>query len=251
MSWIKSCVIALAAATLMVAAPAMAEEPTIEQILDGVDDANRGTSSHGVVTMNVKTNRWERSMTMEMWSRGEKHSLIKIKEPAKDAGMSTLRVEDNIWNYLPKVDRTMKVPASMMSGSWMGSHFSNNDLVKSSRMADDYTYELKESPAEDGTGKYVVELIPKEDAPVVWGKVIVQVRPDLAPLVVTYHDEDGELARTMSFDDVRDVSGRLVPFEMKLIPADKPEEFTEVIYGELEFDIVIEDSLFTVASLKR
>ena len=247
---LTSILIALAAALLMMASPAMAEEPTLEQILDSVDDANRGVSSHATVTMNVKTNRWERSMTMEMWSRGEKHSLIKIKEPAKDAGMSTLRVEDNIWNYLPKVDRTMKVPASKMSGSWMGSHFSNNDLVKSSRMADDYTYSLTEKPV-DGVGKYVVELIPKPDAPVVWGKVIVQVRPDLAPLQVTYHDEDGELARTMTFDDVREVGDQLVPFKMKLLPQDKPEEFTEIVYSEFELDIEIEDSLFTVSSLKR
>ncbi len=248
---LTSILIALAAALMMLASPAMAEEPTLEEILDSVDDANRGISSRAVVTMNVKTNRWERSMTMEMWSRGEKHSLIKIKEPAKDAGMATLRVEDNIWNYLPKVDRTMKVPASMMSGSWMGSHFSNNDLVKSSRMADDYTYELKERPAEDGTGKYVLELIPKPDAPVVWGKVVVQVRPDLVPIELTYHDEDGEVARTMSFDDVRQVGDEMVPFHMKLVPADKPEEFTEVVYSELEFDIEIEESIFTVASLKR
>jgi outer membrane lipoprotein-sorting protein len=103
----------------------------------------------------------------------------------------------------------------------------------------------------DGVGKYVVELIPKPDAPVVWGKVIVQVRPDLAPLQVTYHDEDGELARTMTFDDVREVGDQLVPFKMKLLPQDKPEEFTEIVYSEFELDIEIEDSLFTVSSLKR
>jgi outer membrane lipoprotein-sorting protein len=251
MKFIFHLIAAFALTLLLVPGLASADEVTAEQILDNVDDANRGTSSKGTMTMNVKTKRWERSMTMRMWSRGEKHSLVKILEPAKDAGMATLRVEDNIWNYLPKVDRTMKVPASMMSGSWMGSHFSNNDLVKSSRMADDYTWEFTEKPAEDGTGHYVLALTPNPEAPVVWGKVVVTVRPDLAPVSITYHDEDGELARTMTFEDIRDVDGKLVPFKMKLLPADEPDEFTEVIYGDLAFDIELDDSIFTLAALKR
>ena len=243
---------ALAISLLLPASFASAEEPTIEELLDGVNDANRGVSSHGKMTMHVKTKRWERTMSMEMWSRGEDHSLVKILSPAKEAGTATLRVEDNIWNYLPKVDRTMKVPASMMSGAWMGSHFTNNDLVQSSRFADDYTWELTEKPAEDGTGQWVIECTPNEDAPVVWGKVIVTVRAiDRVPSSITYWDEDGTLVRTMSFEDIQDVGGKPTAMKMLLTPADEPDEYTEFIYNELQMDVEIPDSTFTLQALKN
>ena len=191
-------------------------------------------------------------MSMEMWSRGEEHSLVKILSPAKEAGTATLRVEDNIWNYLPKVDRTMKVPASMMSGSWMGSHFTNNDLVQSSRFADDYTWELTQEPAEDGSGEWVIECIPNEDAPVVWGKVIIKVRGvDRVPSEITYWDEDGTLVRTMTFTDIQDIGGQPTPMKMTLIPADDPGEFTEFTYDFLEMDIEVDDSTFTLQALKN
>ena len=112
-------------------ASALADEPTIEELLDATDDINRGESSITTIEMQVRTARYERTMSMQAWSRGEENSLIRILSPAKDAGTTTLKVGDDMWNYLPKVDRTMKIPRGMMSGSWMGSHFSNDDLVKS------------------------------------------------------------------------------------------------------------------------
>jgi len=228
-----------------------ADQERARQLLDATDDMHRGASSHSKVTMNVKTKRWERSLTMEGWAQGEERSLIKILSPAKEAGMATLKVDDNIWNYLPKVDRTMKVPAGMMSGSWMGSHFTNDDLVKESRMADDFTYELKSEPAADGTGEYIVECVPKPDAPVVWGKVVVKLTPDELPTEITYWDEKGELVRTMSFSDLREQDGRGFPGKMKLVPEDEPGEYTEVIYDEIEFDVEIPETLFTLQALKR
>ena len=123
---------------------AFAAEPTIEELLNATDDVNRGESSRSTVEMQVKTKRYERTMTMQAWSRGEEDSLIRIETPAKDAGTTTLKVGDDMWNYIPKIDRTMKIPPGMMAGSWMGSHFSNDDLVKSNRLADELTYE-KES----------------------------------------------------------------------------------------------------------
>ena len=165
--------------------------------------------------------------------------------------MATLKVEDNMWNYLPKVDRTMKVPAGMMSGSWMGSHFTNDDLVKDSRMADDFTYDLTAEPAADGTGEYVIECVAKEDAAVVWGKILVKLRPDEQPTEISYWDEDGELVRTMAFTDYREQDGRMIAGKMRLTPADEPDEFTEIIYDEIEFGLEIEDSFFTLQALKK
>ena len=245
--------LALLLGALLLASPAQARDdrgPTARELLDGTDNMHRGESSHATITMNVRTRRWARSLTMESWSQGEDKSLIVIRSPAKEAGMATLMVDDNIWNYLPKVDRTMKVPASILSGAWMGSHFTNDDLVKDSRMTDDYTYEIAERPAADGTGQYVVECVPKPDAPVVWGKVIVRLSADEVPTEITYWDEKDRLKRTMTFSGYRRVDGRLVASAMRLVPTDKPDEYTEVVYDEMEFGVKLRPETFTLQGLK-
>lgn len=246
---------ALAGATLLTLAlsqPALAaDELTAAELLDATDDVTRGDSAHAVMTMDVKTSRYERTMKMESWSRGTEDTLIRILAPAKDAGTATLKSGDNIWNYLPKVDRTMKVPAGMMGGSWMGSHFSNDDLVKDSRMSADYTFSFTARPDTDPEGNYVIECIPKPEAPVVWGKVIVHVRPDKIPTRIEYYDEKAVLMRTMLFTDISDFGGRQVPRHMSLEPADKPGEYTRMTYEELQFDVDIPASTFTLQALKQ
>lgn len=238
---------ALAVAGMGTPAQSTAAEPTIEELLDATDDVNRGESSKSTVTMQVKTKRYERTMTMNAWSRGEQDSLIRIVAPAKDAGTTTLKVGDDMWNYIPKIDRTMKIPPGMMSGAWMGSHFSNDDLVKSNRLADEFTYE-KESFVD---GVYTIVCTAKPDAAVVWGKVVVKVREDKIPLEVAYYDEDGELARKMTFSDVRDFSGRKVPATMVLEPADRPGEFTRITTTALDFDVSFDDRTFSLQALKE
>ena len=238
---------ALAVAGMGTPAQSRGAEPTIEELLDATDDVNRGESSKSTVTMQVKTKRYERTMTMNAWSRGEHDSLIRIVAPAKDAGTTTLKVGDDMWNYIPKIDRTMKIPPGMMSGAWMGSHFSNDDLVKSNRLADEFTYE-KESFVD---GVYTIVCTAKPDAAVVWGKVVVKVREDKVPLEVAYYDEDGELARKMTFSDVRDFSGRKVPATMVLEPADRPGEFTRITTTALDFDVSFDDRTFSLQALKE
>ncbi len=235
-------------AALVWLAPAVAvAEPTIEELLDATDDVNRGASSKSTITMQVKTKRYERTMTMDAWSRGEEDSLIRITAPAKDAGTTTLKVGDDMWNYIPKIDRTMKIPPGMMSGAWMGSHFSNDDLVKSNRLADEFTYE-KESVVD---GVYTIVCTAKPDAAVVWGKVVVKVREDKIPLEVGYYDEDGELARKLTFSDVRELGGRTVPATMLLEPADRPGEFTKITTTAMDFDVKFDDRTFSLQSLKE
>jgi len=234
-------------ASVLVGPPVFAAEPTIKELLDATDDVNRGESSRSTIEMQVKTKRYERTMRMTAWSRGEEDSLIRILSPAKDAGTTTLKVGDDMWNYIPKIDRTMKIPPGMMSGSWMGSHFSNDDLVKSNRLSDEFTYE-KESLID---GVYTIVCTAKPDAAVVWGKVVVKVRADKIPVEVAYYDEDGELARKMSFSDVRDFDGRKVPATMLLVPADKPDEFTRITTTELDFNVKFDDRTFSLQALKE
>ena len=121
-----------------------------EKILDNVDDLYRSNASHGILTLSVTTVNWQRTLTLEQWSKGEDKSLIKILKPKKEKGLATLRVDKNMWNYLPKVKRVVKIPSSMMSSSWMGSHFTNDDLVKQSRMTEDYTFSITFEGMNDG-----------------------------------------------------------------------------------------------------
>lgn len=232
--------------------PAFADapDPLVEELLRATDDTNRGQSSMAVIEMQVKTARYERAMKMKVWSKGTEHSLIRILEPAKDAGVATLKVEENLWNYLPKVDRTMKVPSGMMGSSWMGSHLTNDDLVREARLSEDFTFELTSRPA-NGEGNYVITCVPKPEAPVVWGKVVVEVRADKVPVKIDYFDEDGELARTMEYSNVKMVDGRLAPLTFRVVPHDKPGEFTQMSFAELEIDVDLDDSVFSLQALKR
>lgn len=227
---------------------AFAADVDVEALLRESDDLTRGTSSRAVIEMHVKTANYERTMRMEAWSQGTDKTLIKLLSPEKDAGIATLKVDDNIWNYLPKVDRTMKVPAGMMSGAWMGSHFSNDDLVRESRFSDDFTWTVLETP-ETGT-RYVIELVPKPDAPVVWGKIRTTIGKDRLPIETVFFDEKGTAARTMTFSDVKTLDGRAMPAVMRMVPGDKPGEFTEITYVELDFDAAIAPEKFTLQGLK-
>jgi outer membrane lipoprotein-sorting protein len=238
--------------TLASLAQSSASDIDPKEIIDRVDRILRGDSSHGVATMSISTKRWQREKTLEIWSEGTEKALIRIIAPQKEAGLATLKVGSDIWNYLPKVARTIRIPSSMMMASWMGSHFSNDDLVKESRLIHDYEIKISFTGDRDGTEVWEFDLTPYPDAPVVWGRILYQVRiNDLMPNWAKYYGEDGELKRTMSFTDFQKMGGRLIPARMILTPADKPAEYTEIVYSELEFDPKLAADTFSLASLRR
>ena len=226
------------------------DEAEVVRLLNLTDDIARGESSVATVKMEVKTDRYERTVTLKAWSKGTEKSLVVIQEPAKEKGVATLKVGDDMWNYLPKVDRTMKVPAAMMGGSWMGSHVTNDDLVKGSRMSEDYTFTLLEKP-EDGDDRYVIELVPKPDAPVVWGRVQVVISDKELPVSTEFFDEKGNLVRSMLYQDVRTLDGREMPTTFLVVPADSPEEYTKISYVDIDFDVELTDSTFSLQALKQ
>jgi outer membrane lipoprotein-sorting protein len=222
------------------------------QILDRVDDLFRGKSSKGIMAMKIATAHWTRTLKVEWWSEGRDKSLMRILRPKKEEGTATLRVGNEIWNYLPKVNRVIKLPSSMMSASWMGSHFTNDDLVKESRMAEDYTFELTFRGEREGREILEVTCRPKPDAAVVWGKILVVVRPvDYLPIKILYYDEDMNLARTMHFSDFGPLGDRNLPRVMRMVPEDKPDEMTEITYEEMTFDLDLPAGTFSIRSLKR
>ncbi len=234
--------------------PAAGGEKTVtaREVLDHIDDLFRGTSSYGTFSMKVVTEHYTREMKMEAWSKGKDHSLLRILAPRKEKGTATLKAGNNIWNYLPKVKRVIKLPSSMMGGSWMGSHFTNDDLVKESRMADDYTYEITFRGEREGLRLIDLTLVPRPDAAVVWGKVVATVtEEDWIPRRIDYYDEDLALTRYMTYTDVKDLGGRTIPARMEIRPTDKPGEYTEIVYERIEFDLDLDDDLFTLRNLQK
>lgn len=234
----------------LVTIPAQAME--VDELIHHIDRLWRGETSQANMSMTVKTRHYERTMTMEAWSKGKDYSLVVIREPVKDRGISTLKVEENIWNYLPKINRVTKVPSSMMSGSWMGSHFTNDDLVKESTFEDDYDSTITFEGERNGKTIYELTSLPKPNAAVVWGKVVMSIeQKSLAPYKALYYDEEGVLIRTMTFDAIQQIDGRAVPMRMSLQPEDKPNESTMIVYHDIEFGVSLDSSFFSLQSLKR
>ncbi len=230
----------------------LSENVTSQQILDKIDKMYRGESSIGTYLMKIKTTHWERNLRIKSWTRDLDYTLIRIEYPKKEKGVATLKVENNLWNYLPKIKRVIKVPSSLMMGSWMGSHFTNDDLVKESTLANDYHHRITFEGKRDGQEVYEITLLPKEEAAVVWGKIVVVVRQkDLIPLYQEYCDEKEKPVRKMILSDVKKMGGRLLPSSMKVIPYDKPGEFTEIIYLDIAFDMELPETFFSLRNLKQ
>jgi hypothetical protein len=242
----------LAGPLFAIESPEPEDQTRSKKILDIVDDLWRGKSSYAKTTMRVKTAHYTRTMQMEGWSKGKEKTLFRILEPLREKGTITLKSGNHIFTYLPKTDRTIRLTSGMMMGSWMGSHITNDDLVKEARYADDYHAKISFEGIREGQQVIEFTLIPKEDAAVVWGKILLTIEADgYNPVIEYYYDEDMQLARTFSFNQKKMLGGRLRPSVMRVVPADQPEEFTEFIYKELQFDIKISDRLFSKSSLKK
>ena len=218
-----------------------------QELVRQVETQYQGETSHSTMHMEVVTDAYSREMTMEGWSEGRDKFLARILAPKKDEGIATLKIGDEMWNFLPKIDRLMKIPSSLMGDSWMGSHLTNDDLVKENKIDELYTFATEK--VENGIASII--CTPKPDAAIVWDKVVYRIDIDKKiPTDITYYDEDGKLVRTMLFDQVEKVSGRWVPLRMKIQPTDKPAEMTVLTYSNIEFDIKLSKDLFSVRSLR-
>ncbi|MEE2925544.1 MAG: outer membrane lipoprotein-sorting protein [bacterium] len=205
-------------------------------------------TSYAMIEMKIERRTWNRRMVMKNWGEGRDKFLARIIEPLKERGTSTLKLNDNIWNYLPKIDRIMKVPSSLMGDSWMGSHFTNDDLVKGNKIDQMYDFSLMKESAQN----IWIQALPKEDAATVWGKIIYNMeRVRKVAETVEYFDEDNELVRTISFHDIKELDGRHIPMRMIVTPEDEPNESTLISYKELTFDKPLPKGLFSVRNLKR
>lgn len=211
----------------------------------------RGQTSHGVSTMTIHRPDWERSMTLESWSKGDKTTLVRVVAPAKDAGNGTLLIDNNLWTYAPRINRVIKVPSSMMSQSWMGSDFSNKDIAKSTDIIDQYDHEITATEERDGHLVYTVTSIPHEDAAVVWGKEVLVVRDDYVLIEQQFWDQDGELVKKLEALDIAEMGGRPVARVLRMGKVETPDEWTRLTTDEVEFNAELPDHLFTLSNLRN
>ena len=236
----------LMGATLTVSAQDPAE------ILDNMEYAMRGNSSYAEMTMKIERPRYTREVSMKSWILGRDHSMILITAPSRDEGTAYLMRGSDIWNYDPRIDRTTRMPSSMMAQSWMGSDFTNDDLVRDSDIVEDYDHELLRTEEYEGRQAYVIELIPKPDTPIVWGKVKMWISTEnYLQLRVENYDQRDELVNTMKLDQITRFGDREIPARITVIPADKEDERTIMTYQEMDFDIDIDEGFFTQRNMQR
>ncbi len=222
------------------------------EIVKKSDDKMQGNSNRSEMKMTIVRPDWKREITMKGWALGRDYSLILITGPARDKGQAFLKRKNEMWNWQPSIDRVIKLPPSMMLQSWMGSDFTNDDLVKESSMVEDYHHVLKGDSVIRGSEVYKIEMTAKPDAPVVWGKVVAYIdKKEFNQLLVKYYDEDDVLINTLVLSEIKPIGGRILPTKLEMIPADNPKQKTVIEYANLEFDLGLKEDFFSLQNMKR
>lgn len=222
----------------------------LNAVVKHFEDLYRSDSSISVVELTVSRPRSTRTMTMNVWTRGRDKALIIIQQPVREAGTATLKVGANLWNYLPRIKLTIRIPPSMMLASWMGTDFTNDDLVRESSFIDDYAYQLVgRSNAPAG---WVVRFDARPGLVGLWNRIDLVLSEDgTIPLQARYYDRKNRLARTMRWDDVREFDGRRLPVHMTLVPEDEAGHKTEMRYRTIQFDVDVPESTFSLSNLEK
>lgn len=223
-----------------------------KDIVKKADDKAKGKTSISNITIQIIRPTWSREMSVKGWSKGNDFSLALILAPAKEKGVVFLKRKKEVWNWIPSIERNIKMPPSMMSQSWMGTDFTNDDLVKEASILEDYDHSFMEDVIVDGLDCYKIQLIPKPKSAVVWGKIIMAIdKKNFMMLHVEYFDEDKVLINTMYCSDIKIMGGRLLPGKMEMVPASKKGNKTVLIYNSIVFDTPLEDSFFTTQNITK
>ena len=223
------------------------------EIVKRADDKMRGESS-GISEMTMKIVRptWERTIELKSWAKGTDYAMVLVTAPAREKGQSFLKVGREMWNWNPTISRTIKLPPSMLSQGWMGSDYTHDDMINQSSIVVDYTHDIIGEEKIEGRECYMIELIPKEDAPVVWGKIILWIsKNDYMLLKSEYYDEDEYLVKTELGKEIKNMSGRILPSVYEIIPAEEEDHKTVVIFNSIEFNAPISEGFFSIQNMKR
>jgi len=229
-----------------------AQELTAKEIIAKADEKTRGLSSQGEMTMSIVRPNWSRTVSLKAWSKGTDYSIILITAPAKEKGQVFLKRKNEMWNWVPSIDKMIKIPPSMMLQSWIGSDFTNDDLVKQSSIVVDYTHKLLGKEVIRGQECYKLELIPLPDASVVWGKIISWITVKGYDLWRSeYYDEDMVLVNEENADDIKRMGDRDIPTRMEMEPVNKKGNKTILLINSIGFNMPIEESFFSQQNMKK
>lgn len=225
---------------------------TAEEIIEKSENLLKGNTSRGTFEMTVVTPDYERTLTMDSWWVGNEKALIVIQSPKREAGNKTLKIGNEMWMYLKNTETTIKIPPSMMLQSWNGSDFTNDDLVRESNLAKDYYQKVVAEEEIEGEACWKIELDPKPEAPVVWGKLYYWVRQkDYLPARIEYYDEKDKLVRHMEYSKYQEFGKRKIPGKWSMVNDSKPGQHTDLEIVDVQFDIKIPDSRFSFRELER
>jgi outer membrane lipoprotein-sorting protein len=220
----------------------------VDRILQKMDRLYKSDSSIATMQMSVINPDWQRQMKLKAWTNGLEQSFITILYPNKDKGISTLKKNKQMWNYFPKINKVIKIPPSMMMGSWMGSDFTNDDLVKENTYQDDYSAKM----LQEDESQYYIELTPRAETVTVWGKVVLTVeKKRTIPLKEIFYNEKGEQVRIITFDKVQKVQNKELPMRLTLESLKKKGHKTIVEYIDVKFDMKLPDNIFSLRNLKK
>jgi negative regulator of sigma E activity len=228
------------------------EEPDAKEIIHLAEQKLNGKTSQSEIKMTIIRPTWTREIQLKTWGIDTEFSLILLTAPARDKGIAFLKRKKEIWNWQPSIDRVIKLPPSMMMQSWMGSDFTNDDLVQQSDPVEDYSHKILGSEEIEGRDCYIIEMIPHEDAAIVWGKLIIWVdKAEYMELKTEFFDEDDYLVNTMLGKEVKRMDGKLLPSVLEVIPADEEGKKTVVEYLSISFDKPLKASFFSIQNMKR
>jgi outer membrane lipoprotein-sorting protein len=223
-----------------------------KEIIAKSDELIKSKSSYAEFSMEIIKTDWTRSFGMKSWSLEPDYAIIYVTEPARDKGTVTLKRKKEVWNWIPAAQKVIKIPPSMMLQSWMGSDFTNDDLVKESSVVNDYTHSVVKEETFNGYECYVIESIPKEEAGVVWGKLLTWISKDYYfQMKVEFYDEDEFLVKTYVGTDIKEMDGRTFPAHWEMLPEDRPGEKTTFTYLKIQFNYPIGESFFSEQNMKR
>lgn len=222
------------------------------EIIEKADAKMRGSSSYSEITITTVRPKWQKSMTLKTWTKGSDYSVSLVMSPAKEKGTVFLKRKKEVWNYLPSLERTIKLPPSMMMQSWMGTDLTNDDLVKQSSTVVDYTHKIMGTETIEGLTCWKLELIPKEEATVVWGKVITWIdKEDYMQMKMEFYDEDEELVNLMIGSNIKTFGGKKLPAVIEFIPVESAGRKTVIEYLKWDFNINIPENYFTSQYITR
>lgn len=225
---------------------------TATEVVKMADEKMRGSSSQAELVIKIVRPTWSREMKVKTWMSQSDFAMILIQSPVRDKGIVFLKRGKEVWNWMPTLERIIKLPPSMMSQSWMGTDFTNDDLVKESSVVKDYTHQFVGDTTIDGRNCHIIEFIPKPSTAVVWGKLLVSIdKKDLIELYTEFYDEEGQLINTMKADNIKMMDGRLIPTHIVMIPIDKQHQKTEITYASIQFNREIKAGFFSIENMKR